>query len=267
MTPTTTSSGRVVDRPAALVRGIPQSFADAITSNPPDPPLSVEVASRQHADYVSALRSGGYSIIEVEPDEAHPDCCFIEDTAVAVGDHALLTRTGHESRRGEGEAVAPLLEAFVRVHRAKAPATIDGGDVLVAGSRVFVGLSRRTNAAGAAAIAALAEPQGLTVDRVAVGPVLHLKSGVAALDDTTVIWHPLACDRSTLTGVQVVEAPGPDPEAANVVRLADGRILVGTRHPATREVIEALGFETVTVDVSEIARADGGLTCMSIRLR
>ena len=151
MTLTTTSSGRVVDRPAALVRGIPQSFANAITSNPSETPLSAEVASRQHADYVSALRSGAYSIVEVEPDEAHPDCCFIEDTAVVIGDHALLTRTGHESRRGEGEAVTPLLEEFVRVHRSKAPATIDGGDVLIAGSRVFVGLSRRTNSAGAAA--------------------------------------------------------------------------------------------------------------------
>lgn len=204
----------------------------------------------------------------IAPDEAHPDCCFIEDTAVVIGGHALMTRQGNESRRGEGDAVAPILRGFVRrLHVAQPPATLDGGDVLVAGDRVFVGLSRRTNTAGVAAIAALAEPQGMTVEAVPIGSVLHLKSGVSAVDDTTVVWHPRACDRHDLSGLRVVEVPGDDPEAANVVRLADGRILVSEQHPATRRLIESLGHETASVNVSEIARADGGLTCMSIRLR
>lgn len=257
----------MTDRPLALVRGVPRSFVDAVTGTPPEPPLSADLATAQHADYVRALEDGGYRIVRLGADERFPDCVFVEDAAVVLGAHALVTRPGHESRRGEGDAVASILGAYVRLHHARPPATIDGGDVLVVGRRVFVGLSRRTNEQGAAAIAALAEPQGMTVTAVPVGSVLHLKSGVSAVDDRTVLWHPRACDREALTGLRVVEVPGDDPEAANVVRLADGRILVGAHHPETAALVEGLGFGVVTVDVSEIARADGGLTCMSIRLR
>jgi dimethylargininase len=246
---------------------VPDSFAAAITGTPVDPPLSASLARQQHSAYVAALRDGGYRVVEIESDEAFPDCCFIEDTAVVVGTHALLTRAGHPSRRGEGEAVAPVLADAVRLYPVVAPATIDGGDVLVVGRRVFVGISGRTNRQGAEAMAAIAEPQGFVVTPVPVLSVLHLKSGLSALGDSTVIWHPRACDRADLVGVHVIEIGGDDPEAANVVRLADGRILVATHHRRTQALIAEAGFSTATVDVSEIARADGGLTCMSIRLR
>jgi dimethylargininase len=216
---------------------------------------------------VAALRVGGYATVEIESDEAFPDCCFIEDAAVVLGEHALVTRAGHPSRRGEAPGVASVLGGYVRLHHARAPATIDGGDVMILGSRVFVGLSQRTNAAGVAAIAAIAEPQGMSVNVIPVGSVLHLKSGLSALDDSTVLWHRRACERDELSGLRVIEIEEDDPEAANVVRLADGRILVTEHHERTRTEVEAAGYETVAVDVSEIARADGGLTCMSIRLR
>ena len=265
--PRITWSVSVTERPVALVRGVAASFSSAVTGSPPDPPLAADLAAAQHASYVTALSAGGYVAVEIEPDEAHPDCCFIEDAAVVVGEHALVTRPGHPSRRGEADEVAPVLGEYVRLHHAKTPATIDGGDVMTVGTRVFVGLSQRTNAAGAAAIAAIAEPQAMTVNVVPVGSVLHLKSGLSALDDSAVLWHRRACDRDELTGLRVIEIEEADPEAANVVRLADGRILVTAHHERTRAVVEALGFETVAVDVSELARADGGLTCMSIRLR
>jgi dimethylargininase len=265
--PTTTSSGPVADRPLAIVRGVPDSFTDAVTGVQPDPPLSYELARDQHTAYVAALRAGGYEVARLDADEDHPDCLFVEDTAVVVGEHALITRLGHESRRGEVDPVADVLGRHVRLHRVQAPATIDGGDVLIAGTRVFVGLSIRTNVQGVKALAAISEPQGFSVMPVEVGSVLHLKSGVSAVDDRTVLWHHRACDREALTGLRIVEVPGDDPEAANVVRLADGRILVGAHHPGTVEIVEGLGFEVVPVDVREIARADGGLTCMSIRLR
>lgn len=257
----------MAERPVALVRGVARTFAEAVTGDPPIPPLSADLAVEQHAAYVEALASGGYSIRWIEADDAHPDCVFIEDTAVVVGEHALMTRTGHPSRRGEGAAVESVLRDFARIHTARAPATIDGGDVLVVGRRVLVGLSTRTNRAGALALRAIAEPQGWSVALVPVGIVLHLKSGLSALDDETVLWHRRACERDELAGLRVVEVPGTDPEAANVVRLADGRILVGSHHPTTAELVEDLGFGVVSIDVSEIARADGGLTCMSIRLR
>ena len=265
--PRTTSSARVPERPVAFVRGVPDSFEGAVTGTPAIPPLSASLAGQQHAGYVEALRDGGYRIVEVKSDEAFPDCCFVEDAAVVVGSHALRTRSGHPSRRGEGEDLVPLLGEHVRVHPVLAPATIDGGDVLVVGRRVFVGLSSRTNRQGTEALAAIAEPQGFVVEPVPVLTVLHLKSGLSALDDSAVIWHPRACVRTDLVGVRVIEVGGDDPEAANVVRLADGRILVANHHPQTKELIVESGFSTVAVGVSEIARADGGLTCMSIRLR
>jgi len=263
----TTSSVSVADRPLALVRGVARSFASAVTASPPEPPLSADLAAAQHAAYVAALEVGGYATVKIDTDEAFPDCCFIEDAAVVLGENALVTRPGHPSRRGEADGVAAILGGYVRLDHAAAPATIDGGDVMVLGSRVFVGLSRRTNVAGAEAIAAVAEPQGMFVDMIPVGSVLHLKSGLSGLDDSTVLWHRRACERDELTGLRVIEIEQDDPEAANVVRLADGRILVPEHHARTRAVVEAAGFDTVAVDVSEIARADGGLTCMSIRLR
>lgn len=257
----------MIRRPFAIVRGVPDSFAHAVTDSEPDPPLSVELAREQHGSYVAALEAGGYALVHVEPDESHPDCVFVEDTAVVLGEHVVVTRPGHESRRGEVDAVAARMPGSARIHRVQPPATIDGGDVLIAGTRVFVGLSRRTNRQGAQAIAAIAEPQGMTVTPIEVRSVLHLKSGLSAVDDRTVLWHPRTCGRGELTGLRVVEIPGDDPEAANVVRLADGRMLVGEHHPHTAEIVESLGFEVVEVDVSEIARADGGLTCLSIRAR
>jgi len=265
--PRTISSGSVIDTPVAFVRGVAASFASALTAKPADPPLSVELAAAQHAGYVAALDAGGYTVVRVEPDDALPDCCFIEDTAVVLGEQGLMTRPGHAARRGEGDYVAALLAEYVPLHHVRDPATVDGGDVLSMGSQVFVGLSRRTNAAGVAAIAAIAEPQGMTVTPVTVGSVLHLKSGLSALDESTVLWHPRACERDDLKGLQVVEVAGNDPESANVVRLADGRILVADHHRGTRDIVDALGFETVTADVAEFARADGGLTCLSIRIR
>jgi dimethylargininase len=102
---------------------------------------------------------------------------------------------------------------------------------------------------------------------VEVRATLHLKSGASALDPETVLWHPAACHRRDLTGVRIVEVPGDDPEAANVVRLPDGSILVGHHQRTTAELVGSLGFRVRTVDVSEFARADGGLTCLSLRLR
>ncbi len=251
----------------ALVRGVPASFAECVAATPPDPPLSQEVAAEQHARYVAALEQGGYDVVAVPADDDRPDSSFIEDTAVVIGARVLATRPGHPSRRDEVAPVAGALGGRYPVHRVRAPAMIDGGDFLKMGSSVFVGRSDRTNDEGVSAVAAIAEPQGLSVTSVPVGRVLHLKSGLSALDDSTLLWHPNACDRSVFDGFDIVEVPGVDPEAANVLRLADGRILVAEHHQETASLVAARGFGVVTVDVSEFARADGGLTCLSIRIR
>jgi dimethylargininase len=251
----------------AFVRGVPASFAQCVTARTPDPPLDPQVAAVQHAQYVAALEQGGYQVITVPVDDDQADSSFIEDTAVVVGARALITRPGHPSRRDEVETVAAALTGRFPLHRVREPATIDGGDVLKMGSSIFVGRSDRTNEEGIRAIAAIAEPLGMSVTEVPVVRVLHLKSGLSALDDQTLLWHRDACDRDVFDGFEVLEIPGNDPEAANVVRLADGGVLVAEHHPETAALIAGRGFSVTTTDVSEFARADGGLTCLSIRVR
>jgi dimethylargininase len=247
-----------------LVRAVPDSFVSCVTSRPAVPPLDHDLARHQHTGYVTALEAGGFAVIRVESDEAHPDCAFIEDVAVVVGRRALLTNPGHPSRRGETGAVGVALADLVSVEAITA-GTLDGGDVLQVGGRVFVGSSTRSDAAGLAALAEFCAP--LLVVPVPIRATLHLKSGVSAIDGETVLWHPAACDRSDLPGLRIVEVPGAEPEAANVVRLPDGSVLVAAHHPATAEVVASLGHRVRSVEVSEFARADGGLTCLSLRLR
>lgn len=250
-----------------MVRGVPAGLADSVTAVPADPPLDVALARHQHDGYAAALEAGGFRVRRVPVAEDLPDSAFIEDTAVVIGERGLVTRPGHESRRREVGPVAEALARHVPVDRISEPATLDGGDVLRVGERVFVGLSRRTNRAGVDAVAALAEPQGYSVVAVPVTETLHLKSGVSAVSEETLLWHRASCDARLLEPLEVIEVPGDDPEAANVVRLADGRILVTEHHAATAELLIDRGLDVVPIDVSEFARADGGLTCLSIRLK
>lgn len=251
-------------RPVALVRSVPDAFVSCVTSRPARPPLDPALARHQHGAYVAALEAGGFAVHRVAGSEDHPDSPFIEDTAVVVGTRALLTRPGHPARRGEVVAVKEALARWVEVSEIE-EGTIDGGDVLQLGDRVLVGASTRTDPNGIAALTRFCAP--MPVVPVPVTTTLHLKSGVSALDPETVLWHPAACERRHLDGLRVVEVPGDDPEAANVVRLADGAILVGSHHAATADLASSHDFEVRTVDVGEFARADGGLTCLSLRLR
>lgn len=251
-------------RPIALVRDVPASFVSCVTTRPAVPPLDAGLARLQHAAYAAALQAGGFAVFRAPAAPRHPDSPFIEDTAVVMGDRALITNPGHPSRRGEVPGVAEALSRWVRVEMMD-QGTLDGGDVLQVGGKVFVGASERSDAGGIAALARFCGP--VEVVPVPVRATLHLKSGVSALDPDTVLWHPAACDRADLTGVRVIEVPGDDPEAANAVRLPDGSILTAQHHRITADLASSSGFPVRTVDVSEFARADGGLTCLSLRLR
>ena len=252
--------------PIAFVREVTDSFAMAVTRHPVVPPLDPGLARRQHAAYRDALAGGGFEVQVLPGDEAHPDGCFVEDAAVVIGPMALIARSGHPSRRGEAGPVAAALAGFVEVKH-MGEGTLDGGDVLQVGETVFVGVGGRTDSAGAGAVADLCRRAGRRFVAVPTGEPLHLKSAVTALDDETVLWHPAAGPGDSFTGFRVVEAPGHDPEAANVVRLPTGTVLCATAHEPTANRIAELGYEVAMCDVSEFGRADGGLTCLSIRLR
>jgi dimethylargininase len=249
---------------AALLRAVPESFTGCVTARPAVPALDPGVARAQHVVYRAALEAGGFRTTVIPADEEHPDGSFVEDAAVVVGDRALATRPGHPSRRGEVGPVARALASMLPVEQMTAPARLDGGDVLQVGGSIFCGVGTRTDAAG---IAALERFAGRPVIGVPVTGVLHLKSAVTALDDETLLVETGLVDESAFAGFRIVTTPPEEPHGANVVRLADGTILAAAGNPRSAAAVAAAGYRVETVDISEFARADGGLTCLSVRVR
>ncbi len=243
-------------------------------------PPDLESMLRQHAAYRRALESSGVVTTLLEPDLRFPDGCFVEDTAVVAGGLAVITRPGALSRRGEVDAIAELMSCRTELARIEAPGTLDGGDVLVTGNDVLVGLSSRTNRAGIEQLAALLTPRGFRVRAVPVraasaassgaraapsGPPagLHLKSDVTAVGDRLLVTRAYA-GRSELADVAQIVVPAGEEYAANCLDLGD-RVLVAEGFPRTRELLEREGCAVTALDVSEFRKLDGGLSCLSLR--
>lgn len=255
-------TGRFVSPESCLVRAVPDTFDRCLRVGGEAP--SVETARRQHAAYVEALRAAGARPVEVAADGECPDCCFIEDTAVVLRGSVLVTRPGAPTRVAETPSVAAALAPRFALHRMEAPAALDGGDVLRAGDRLFVGLSTRTNEAGAARLAELAAREDLTVVRVRVPHGLHLKS-LCSLAAPGLLVHAPGLDTSPFRAAGLETLAVGEPAGANVLLLGE-RVLVSADAPRTREALDARGVATVSVRVTEFHRADGALTCLSVRL-
>lgn len=253
--------------PVALVRGVPATFDRALAATPPDPPIDVTLARAQHAAYVDGLRWLGYDVVVLPTQDAHPDGCFVEDAAVVADGVALVARAGAPSRRGEAEAVAAALAARgAVVHRMEEPATLDGGDVLRLGRRLFVGRSPRTNDAGIARLVEVFAPRGLEVAPVPLPPgTLHLKCLCAPLGPDRVLLADGALSPDLFASAAVVRVPAAEAYAANALARR-GRVLVAAGHPLTRRALEAAGLEVREIPTSEFRKADGALTCLSIPL-
>lgn len=249
----------------AITRGISDSFQQATVLAPAEVPIDVERARQQHAAYVRALLGAGVEVTELPPAHAFPDGCFVEDCALVAGGVALITRPGAPSRVGEELAVGAQLEQWMRVERMTAPATLDGGDCLRMGKTWFVGRTPRTNAAGAARVAEVFEPLGYRVVEVPVAKVLHLKCVCSPLDDERVLVAAGAISPAVFRGFEVLEIPADESYAANVLSV-NGTVVMSDGFPETHRIIAAAGFRVVTLEVSEIRKADGSLTCLSIPL-
>lgn len=251
--------------PIALVRGVPETFAQAIVRGP-TPGLDVARARAQHTDYCRALSEAGYAVELIAADDAHPDCPFLEDAAVVLDELAIVTFPGAESRRGE---VAPVAEAVGRhreLRRIVPPGTVDGGDVLWIGDHVYIGRSERTNDAGIGQFARYAAEEGLTTTAVDVHEVLHLKSAVSYLGDETVLLSPGCVDPEVFAGYRILEKAPSEVHLTSTLLLGERRVLMTMSAPKTRQRVADAGFEVVPIDMSEFQAADGGLTCLSILL-
>lgn len=247
----------------ALTHIVSPHIARCELSHLPRRPIDHERACDQHDAYVQALRYLGCEVIELACNQAYPDGTFIEDTAVVVDECAVLASMGAASRRAEVAGVAACLAAYRPVQQVELPATLEGGDVLQTGRRLLVGLSRRTNQDGVDALARILAPWHYQVQALPLQECLHLKSTCTALDAETLLLNPAWVDSEALTGYRLVPVPASEPAAANVLALGN-TILMASAFPRTAEMVTGLGYEVVTLDISELMKAEAAMTCSSI---
>lgn len=247
----------------AITRLVSPSLADCQLSFVSRTPIDVERARAQHRAYCRALAAAGCSVVELAAEQDMPDAVFVEDTAVVVEELAVMTRTGAESRRGEGATIAPVLARFRPLASIEAPGTIDGGDVLRIGRRVFVGQSARSNADGIAQLRALLQPHGYSVEGVTTRGCLHLKSAVTLVADGTLLVQPAWVDPQVFSGCRVITVDAGEEHAANALRIGDS-VVYPDCFPRTQATLEAAGIRVLALDVSELQKAEGAVTCCSI---
>lgn len=248
----------------ALVRRPSPRLADGLLTHLDRVPVDVGLAGEQWSWYVHALTDNGWAAVEVPAADDCPDSVFVEDTAVMIGTVAVITRPGAESRRLETAGTAEVLAKAGFDVRPMQAGTLDGGDVLKVGDRVYIGRTLRTSAAGIAEFRRIAEPLGVTVIAVPVTRVLHLKSAVTALPDGTFIGYPPLVDDP---GFWPHFRPMPEEPGSHVVDLGQDRLLMSSAAPRSAEHIAGLGYTPVPVDIGEFEKLEGCVTCLSVRLR
>lgn len=250
--------------PIALVRRTSPALESGITSHIDRVPVDTDLAMRQHAAYCDALTDAGYDVRFVPDAPDLADAVYVEDTAVVVGDVAVLAHPGAPERRAEVEGSEQVLRDLgLQICRISAPGTLDGGDILQVGSTVYVGRGGRTNGDGIAQLRAFLAPTGATVVPVRLTGVLHLKSAVTALPDGTVLMHRSdLVEAGALPPARLVH----EDAGCHVVPLIDGTVLISDSAPRTIAELQDLGFRMRPVPMSEFEKREGCVTCLSIPL-
>ncbi|MCU1471622.1 MAG: dimethylarginine dimethylaminohydrolase [Glaciihabitans sp.] len=249
----------------ALVRAPASTLAKGQLTHLKRKPIRVDKAEAQWEAYVAALQAEGFTTLEVEVADEFPDSVFIEDTVVILGQTAVITSPGAESRRGEPDAVAEMVRDLgLEMKHIRLPGTLDGGDVLKIDKTIYVGRGGRTNAEGIRQFRAMVGELGYTVVAVPVTKALHLKSSVTALPDGTVIGHSTLVDHPELFPryLEVPEVAG-----VAVLVLSSSAVLMAASAPKSVALIENLGYRVVTVDIAEFEKLEGCVTCLSVRIR
>ena len=250
---------------AALVRRPGPRLAEGIVTHRERALVDDQLAQRQWTAYIAALESAGWDLIDVPPADDCPDAVFVEDTVVVFKNVAVITRPGADSRKPEIVEVDKTLESLgYSMNRIQAPGTLDGGDVLKVGEVIYVGRDGRTNADGIHQLRSILGPLGATVVAVPLTKVLHLKSAVTALPDGSIVGYRPAVDDPSFFPRFV---PVSEESGAHVVLLDGPKLLMAADCPDTVRQLEDLGYEPVTVDISEFQKLEGCVTCLSGRLR
>jgi len=247
----------------ALTRPVSRSIQECeLTHMDREPICHVEAAS-QHAAYVAALGQMGVTVIDLDPLHHHPDAVFVEDILVVVDEVAVLTRPGAGSRRGEVESAVETVSRYRPVVSIDPPGTLEGGDVMQVDRTIFVGRSTRSNDEGIRQLGELLQPHGYTVQAVPVPGALHLKTAATYLGDGTILANPNWVDVSHFGGLDIIETHPDEPFAGNAIRIGEA-LLFPSQFPQTAGRLEARGFRLVRVPSTELAKAEGSLTCKSV---
>lgn len=245
----------------AIVRPPGKSYKEAISSTNQNHQIDIEKAQFQHEKYCEALEKVGLKVIKLPVNEEYPDSCFVQDPCVIFGNKAIMTILGADIRKGEGLEIEKIIKSFKEVKSMSNPATMDGGDVMITPSQIFIGLSKRTNLKGIAQYKKLFNSESLPqVTTIPVENCLHLMTGVTYLGKNTLVISNLIDDLCFKEFNKIYVS---DEDAANCLGIGNW-VIMPQGHPLVAKQIKKHGFKVLEVDISEFKKADGGVTCLSL---
>jgi len=247
----------------AITRQVSPSLARCELSYVPRQPLDFALACKQHRGYEQLLEKLGAHVVSLPAEPDLPDSVFVEDPAIVLDELAVILPLGTATRRREADSLAHAVAGYRKLERIELPGTLEGGDVLRMGRKLFVGLSRRTNAEGIRQLTAIVAPRGYEVVSVPVHGCLHLKSAVTFLGRDKLLANRAWFDPAPFAGYEWIDVAPEEPHAANALVIG-GAVIFPTSYPRTRERIAEQGFHVESLDISELQKAEAGLTCSSL---
>jgi len=247
----------------AVTRAVSPALAECELTHLVREPIDVAKAAAEHAVYEETLRSCGATIVHAPAEPALPDAVFVEDAALVFAETAVMTRPGAPVRRREVESIAKVLSAYRPLFAIQPPGTLDGGDVLAVGRTIYVGLSSRTNHNGLAQLETLLREWGYEVIPVPVTGCLHLKSAVTQVADNLLLINAHWVRPECFASIDIMTVAPSEPAGANALRIGTA-VIYPTHHPETAERLDRAGVRVVPVPCTELAKAEGGVTCCSV---
>jgi dimethylargininase len=248
----------------AIVRTPSKSMVNGISTAGLGIP-DYELAIKQHAAYIDALKECGLDVIVLPADEAYPDSTFVEDVALLTPACAIVTNPGAESRRGETASIKKILQDFyTHIEEIHEPGRVEAGDIMMVGSHFYIGLSERTNQAGAEQMIGFLGKYGMSGSVVMMSEMLHLKTGLAYLENNNLLAYGEFLTKPEFQQFNILEIDASESYAANCIWV-NGTVLVPKGYPKAQKIIADAGYSIIEVDVSEFRKLDGGLSCLSLR--
>ncbi|HET9588114.1 MAG TPA: arginine deiminase family protein [Anaerolineales bacterium] len=249
----------------AITREVSPRFDECEITHIDRSPINLEIAHAQHREYIQALKALGCEVIELPAETDLPDSVFVEDTAFILPEAAVITRPGAASRRPETDSIARALEPYRNLLFIREPATVDGGDVLVLGKDIFVGMSTRSSRAAVDQMNELLAGFGYSAHPVEMHDCLHLKTAVTRVDERTLLINPSWLESRHFAGFDCIEIDPAEPFAANCLPV-NGEIIFPAVFPKTLARLAARGYKVRDVQVDELAKAEGAVTCCSLMI-